>query len=73
MSAATVRRLLIRCCAGTLAACGLVSTLSLAGLLAADACGTMVKWDMFLSFVEPLASTTPLMVLPGNHEYGSLL
>ena len=29
----------------------------------------MVKWDMFLSFVEPLASTTPLMVLPGNHEY----
>ena len=28
----------------------------------------MAKWDFFLGFIEQLASTVPLMVLPGNHE-----
>ena len=28
----------------------------------AYACGTMFKWDAFLSFVEPLAASVPLMV-----------
>ena len=32
------------------------------------ACGTMLKWDLFLSLMQPLAAAIPLQVAAGNHE-----
>jgi len=34
----------------------------------ADEPCTQTRWDTWGRFIEPLASTMPLMVLPGNHE-----
>jgi hypothetical protein len=30
--------------------------------------GRSYMWDDYMSFIEPVASTTPYMVCPGNHE-----
>ena len=37
------------------------------------AVGFAVKWDAWLSFIEPCASLTPYMVSIGNHEYDHLV